>query len=121
MRVYFAKDDNDDSGDDYLGYYSGETATAAYRPQLVVTYRQDSPGDFSSGVHFAGGCVTVHSPCKKGGRRISGVCLEPDRSKSPLPPFAKGRTEWLPGCSVQFRSGQCDRRMQECGIGRKGR
>lgn len=39
MRVYFALDDNDDGGNDYLGYYAGETATAAYRPQLVVTYR----------------------------------------------------------------------------------
>jgi hypothetical protein len=39
FRVYFALDDNDDNGNDYLGYYSGENTTAANRPQLVVTYR----------------------------------------------------------------------------------
>jgi hypothetical protein len=38
LRVYFNLDDNDDSGNDYLGYYSGE-ATSANRPQLVVTYQ----------------------------------------------------------------------------------
>jgi PKD repeat protein len=39
VRLYFALDDNDDRGNDYLGYYSGENATAANRPQLVITYR----------------------------------------------------------------------------------
>jgi hypothetical protein len=39
LRVYFALDDNDDGGNDYLGYYSGNNGTAANRPQLVVTYR----------------------------------------------------------------------------------
>jgi len=38
LRVYFNLDDNDDTGNDYLGYYSGE-ATSANRPQLVVTYQ----------------------------------------------------------------------------------
>jgi carboxypeptidase T len=38
LRVWFNLDDNDDTGNDYLGYYSGE-ATATYRPQLVVTYQ----------------------------------------------------------------------------------
>jgi len=38
LRVYFTLDDNDDSGNDYVGYYSGE-ATSANRPQLVVTYQ----------------------------------------------------------------------------------
>jgi len=38
LRVWFNLDDNDDTGNDYLGYYSGE-ATAANRPQLVVTYQ----------------------------------------------------------------------------------
>ncbi len=38
LRVYFNLDDNNDNGNDYLGYYSGE-ATAANRPQLVVTYQ----------------------------------------------------------------------------------
>jgi choice-of-anchor B domain-containing protein len=38
LRIYFNLDDNDDTGNDYLGYYSGEAA-AANRPQLVVTYQ----------------------------------------------------------------------------------
>jgi carboxypeptidase T len=39
LRVYFNLDDNDDTGNDYLGYYAGENGTAANRPQLVVTYQ----------------------------------------------------------------------------------
>ncbi len=39
LRVYFQLDDNDDAGNDYLGYYAGETSTIAYRPQLVLTYQ----------------------------------------------------------------------------------
>jgi hypothetical protein len=38
VRVAFTLDDNDDNGDDYIGYYSGNNATAANHPQLVVTY-----------------------------------------------------------------------------------
>jgi Big-like domain-containing protein len=39
LRVYFNLDDNDDRGNDYIGYYSGDNTTAANRPQLVVTYQ----------------------------------------------------------------------------------
>src|SRR6185436_11703477 len=39
LRVYFNLDDNDDTGTDYMGYYSGDNSTAANRPQLVVTYQ----------------------------------------------------------------------------------
>ena len=39
LRVYFDLDDNDDNGNDYIGYYSGDNTTAANRPQLVVTYQ----------------------------------------------------------------------------------
>jgi hypothetical protein len=39
LRVYFNLDDNDDNGNDYLGYYSGDNTTAANRPQLVITYQ----------------------------------------------------------------------------------
>jgi len=39
LRVYFNLDDNDDTANDYLGYYSGDNATAANRPQLVLTYQ----------------------------------------------------------------------------------
>lgn len=38
LRIYFALDDNDDGGEDIMGYYSGDNSTAANRPQLVVTY-----------------------------------------------------------------------------------
>jgi cell division protein FtsI/penicillin-binding protein 2 len=38
VRVYFNLDDNDDGGNDYIGYYSGE-ASSGNRPQLVVTYQ----------------------------------------------------------------------------------
>jgi hypothetical protein len=39
LRIYFNLDDNDDTGNDYIGYYSGDNSTAANRPQLVVTYQ----------------------------------------------------------------------------------
>jgi carboxypeptidase T len=39
LRVSFNTGDNDDIGNDYLGYYSGENGTAANRPQLVVVYQ----------------------------------------------------------------------------------
>ena len=39
FRVYFNLDDNDDSRNDFIGYYSGENATSANRPQLVVVYQ----------------------------------------------------------------------------------
>ncbi len=39
VRVAFSLDDNDDRGNDYIGYYSGDNGTAANRPQLVVTYQ----------------------------------------------------------------------------------
>lgn len=39
LRVYFNLDDNDDNGNDYLGYYSGNATTSGNRPQLVVTYQ----------------------------------------------------------------------------------
>ena len=38
FRLRFAKDDNDDGQADYLKFYSGNTTTAADRPQLVITY-----------------------------------------------------------------------------------
>jgi hypothetical protein len=39
LRVYFNLDDNDDTGNDYIGYDSGDNTTSANRPQLVVTYQ----------------------------------------------------------------------------------
>lgn len=39
LRVYFNLDDNDDLGNDYVGFYSGDNSTSANRPQLVVTYQ----------------------------------------------------------------------------------
>jgi pectate lyase len=39
LRIYFTTDDNDDAGNDYIGWYSGNDATAANRPVLEVTYQ----------------------------------------------------------------------------------
>jgi hypothetical protein len=39
LRVYFSLDDNDDGGNDYIGYYSGDNSSSANRPQLVVNYQ----------------------------------------------------------------------------------
>jgi hypothetical protein len=39
LRVYCTLGDNDDLGFDYIGFYPGETATVANRPQLTVTYQ----------------------------------------------------------------------------------
>lgn len=39
LRVYCTLGDNDDFGFDYIGFYPGETSTAANRPQLIVTYQ----------------------------------------------------------------------------------
>ena len=39
FRIYLQLDDNDDGRPDYVGFYSGDNATAANRPQLVVRYQ----------------------------------------------------------------------------------
>ena len=39
LRVYFSLDDNDDGGNDYVGFHSGNDATSANRPVLEVTYQ----------------------------------------------------------------------------------
>ncbi len=39
FRLYFQRDDNDDRGNDYIGYYSGDNSNVAYHPQLVVAYQ----------------------------------------------------------------------------------
>lgn len=39
LRIYLSTDDNNDNGNDYIGFYSGENATAANRPVLEVTYQ----------------------------------------------------------------------------------
>lgn len=38
LRIYFNLDDDDNNGNDFIGYYSGEAAPAN-RPRLVVTYQ----------------------------------------------------------------------------------
>jgi hypothetical protein len=38
FRIYFQTGDNDDQGNDYIGYYSGENATAGNRPLLTIVY-----------------------------------------------------------------------------------
>jgi hypothetical protein len=39
LRVYFSTATNGNSATDYLGWYSGENSTAAYRPVLEITYQ----------------------------------------------------------------------------------
>ncbi len=39
LRVYFTVADDGDKTDDFVGYFSGDDATAANRPQLVVIYQ----------------------------------------------------------------------------------
>ncbi|HEX5715722.1 MAG TPA: S8 family serine peptidase [Thermoanaerobaculia bacterium] len=39
LRVYCTLDDNDDLGYDYIGFYAGENATTANKPQLTVIYQ----------------------------------------------------------------------------------
>jgi hypothetical protein len=38
LRLRFGLDDNDDRGADYLRFYSGNAATASYRPLLLIEY-----------------------------------------------------------------------------------
>lgn len=38
LRLGFTTDDNNDLGYDYIGFYAGENATTANKPQLTVTY-----------------------------------------------------------------------------------
>jgi hypothetical protein len=39
FKLFFTTDDNDNNAYDYIGYFSGENATVANRPTLVVTYQ----------------------------------------------------------------------------------
>jgi hypothetical protein len=39
FRVYFATDDNDDFGNDYMGFYPGDNGTASNRPVLEIEYQ----------------------------------------------------------------------------------
>ncbi|MBI2927274.1 MAG: fibronectin type III domain-containing protein [Verrucomicrobia bacterium] len=43
FRIYFLLDDNDDLGADYIGWYPGDNATEANRPQLEVVYISSPP------------------------------------------------------------------------------
>lgn len=38
FRLRFAADDNNDNGADFMRFYSGNVATVAYRPQLIIHY-----------------------------------------------------------------------------------
>ncbi len=40
LRVSFELDDNDDNGNDYMGFYSADNANSGNHPQLVVSYQQ---------------------------------------------------------------------------------
>jgi hypothetical protein len=38
FRLRFLKDDNDDLGDDYIEFCSGNCSNSSYRPQLIIKY-----------------------------------------------------------------------------------
>ena len=38
FRLYFAKDDNDDLGADYMKFFSGNYLTVSVRPTLIIQY-----------------------------------------------------------------------------------
>jgi hypothetical protein len=38
VRIYFTLGDNDDFGNDYVGFYSASNSVATNRPRLIVTY-----------------------------------------------------------------------------------
>lgn len=38
LRLYFATDDNDDGGADYVSFYSGNNGTSENRPKLIIEY-----------------------------------------------------------------------------------
>lgn len=38
FRLYFAKDDNDDNGADYMSFFSGDHTTVSARPTLIIQY-----------------------------------------------------------------------------------
>ena len=39
FRVYYNLDDNDDRGNDYMGWYAANASSASNRPELVITYQ----------------------------------------------------------------------------------
>ena len=39
LQIALSLDDNDDNGNDFMGFYSGNNGTAANHPQLVITYQ----------------------------------------------------------------------------------
>jgi PKD repeat protein len=39
LRLYFSLDDNDDRGNDYVGFYSANNNNAARHPKLVIIYK----------------------------------------------------------------------------------
>ncbi len=43
MRVYFEIDDDDDSSQDQLGFYSGDSSNANQRPALEIEYEYWAP------------------------------------------------------------------------------
>ena len=38
FRLRFELDDDDDLGADYLSFYTGDTAVATDRPELIISY-----------------------------------------------------------------------------------
>ena len=82
IRVYFTLDDNDDGGNDYVGFYSGDNSTGGNRPRLIVFYTvaPTVPGA-PTGVIAEGGnaqaVVTFAAPADDGNSAITSYTVTP--------------------------------------------
>ena len=91
VRLYFTLDDNDDLGNDYVGFYSGSNSTSANRPRLIVTYAlvPTAPGAPTS-VSAEGGnaqaTVSFLAPAEDGGSAIAEYIVTPYVGGAPQTP-----------------------------------
>ncbi len=82
VRLSFSRDDNDDGGNDYVGFYSGSNGTSGNHPRLIVTYSlvPTVPGA-PTAVAAEGGngqaTVTFAAPADDGGSAITSYTITP--------------------------------------------
>ena len=112
LRVYFSLDDNDDLGNDYVSFNSGEDSASGYAPVLEVIYTQDAPSTLpkvllhfdetsgttatdSSGYGWAG--TLVNGPTWTTGKFASAVSLDGTDDHVTLP---AGVVSTLNDCTI---------------------